>query len=484
VRRFWDPVVRPLLEALQPRRVIEVGAADGRHSQRLARWCRRQGAVLHVIDPRPEFDVAAFEASYGEAVEVHVARSLDVLAGLLPAEAVLIDGDHNWYTLFQELVTLFGESGPLPPSAPLVICHDVGWPYGRRDVYYDPDSVPEAHRQPLQKGGLRPDQSGLTPLGLNRGFYHAVQEGGPKNGTRTAIQDALADRLDQFRVLWLDVLHGLGILVPRPLLVRCPALEPVLDSLQLSPGWKALAGIVEHERIEGAIALQQLAALRGERAPVPAGERPFTTSIPRELARTIQGGAMDYRYKGRRMVLHPFDLANYLALLGELRPGTVFEIGALEGGRTLWLADVLRAQGQVGNVVAVDLVPPPGLDDPCIRSLAGDARELSTVLDDGLLAALPRPWLVIEDSAHDLVTCLAVLEFFDRHLRSGDYVVIEDGNAASLLPEQAGSEPAAPSRAIARFLAGRGAAYEIDARCCDRFGYNATANPNGWLRRR
>jgi cephalosporin hydroxylase len=194
---------------------------------------------------------------------------------------------------------------------------------------------------------------------------------------------------------------------------------------------------------------------------------------------------MTYRYQGRSMMLHPFDMANYQVLLGELRPATVFEIGAFEGGRTLWLADTLTAHGIAANVVAVDLVAPRGLSDPRIRCLLGDAQDLPRVLTDDLMAGLPRPFLVIEDSAHDLPTCLAVLEFFDRHMRPGDYIVIEDGNAAALLaPSGARDELAAPSQAIARFLERRGEAYEIDARYCDRFGYNATANPNGWLRRR
>ena len=44
--------------------------------------------------------------------------------------------------------------------------------------------------------------------------------------------------------------------------------------------------------------------------------------------------------------------------------------------------------------------------------------------------------------------------------------------------------PAAAGQAIAEFLSRRGEAYTVDTRYCDRFGLNATSNPNGWLRRR
>ena len=48
------------------------------------------------------------------------------------------------------------------------------------------------------------------------------------------------------------------------------------------------------------------------------------------------------------------------------------------------------------------------------------------------LADLPRPWLVVEDSEHAEKTCAEALAFFDAHLQSGDYIVIEDGVVADL----------------------------------------------------
>jgi len=485
VRRFWDPVVRPVLEAVGARHVIEIGAGDGRHTQRLARWCRRHRGRLDAIDPFPDFDVAALEAGDSRHLRVHVARSLDVLAGLLPADVVLIDGDHNWYTVYHELTTLFGEGPSLAADAPIVICHDVGWPYGRRDLYYDPASIPEDFRQPWRRGGLSPVEPGFAAIGLNAMLCHAEREGGERNGVRTAITDALRGREDEVRTVWIDVIFGLGLLVPRARLAAHPGLGEWLDRLELPPAWRTIAGIVEQERVQGMIAVQRMAALAGEPARVPAGPRPFTTAIPPPLLRTMQHGTMTSRYKGRAMLLDPFDMANYLVLLGALAPGTVFEIGVYEGGRSVWLADMMAALGLAPNVIAIDLVPPAALADPRIRCLKGDARDLGSVLDEGSLAALPRPFLVIEDSAHDAETCSAVLDFFDRHLRPGEYVVVEDGLAAAALSStDAETPPAAAAQAIAAFLARRADAYTIDATYCDRFGYNATSNPNGWLRRR
>ncbi len=73
-----------------------------------------------------------------------------------------------------------------------------------------------------------------------------------------------------------------------------------------------------------------------------------------------------------------------------------------------------------------------------------------------------------------------MLDFFDPVLASGDYIVVEDGVIQTLL-ESPG--PAGVSQAITAFLDRRGSDYEIDVSICDRFGYNVTNNPNGWLRR-
>jgi cephalosporin hydroxylase len=56
--------------------------------------------------------------------------------------------------------------------------------------------------------------------------------------------------------------------------------------------------------------------------------------------------------------------------------------------------------------------------------------------------------------------------------------LIEDG----VLDQLTGAATSAVSEFIDRFLQSRGDAYGISAKYCDRFGYNVTGNPNGWLK--
>ncbi len=480
--QFWPSVIKPVLQALDARRVIEIGAGEGRNSRHLASWAQAAGARLEIIDPAPDFDMDRLRTRFPDTLGIHRRPSLEVLPDLLPADAVLIDGDHNWYTVHHELLAIYGDAGPLDARAPVALCHDVEWPYGRRDLYYGPDRIPAEYRHEFRIGGVLPHERGLSPEGHNPTSHHAEHEGGPRNGVRTAIEDFLARRGGAFRVVWLPMLFGLAVIVPQARLEASDALAPLLDSLELSGPLRNLCKLAELERIRGT---------RLQLAPVGSGARrgvatrSFSSVLPDDVLVGLLKGSLGYRYKDRAMLLNPLDMANYLALLGQLRPAAVIEVGSLEGGRTLWLADTMAALGLDGPVISIDLLPRDHGGHPRIDARIGDARNLEAVLPAEEVRRLPRPLLVIEDSAHDEDTCAAVLRHFDPLLAVGDYVIVEDGAFRSGADSAAtASALSPPSRAIDAFLARRGEDYEIDAALCDRFGYNATFNINGWLRRR
>jgi hypothetical protein len=143
----------------------------------------------------------------------HKIPSLDVLERL-PADVYLLDGDHNWYTLYNELKLIFEN---FREKKPAILFHDVAWPYHRRDMYSAPDVIPDEFRHPHRKGGLYPGVEGLTDLrGINFEFENATHEGGEKNGVLTAIEDAIAKfELNQDYIFYkIPVFNGLGLLLP------------------------------------------------------------------------------------------------------------------------------------------------------------------------------------------------------------------------------------------------------------------------------
>jgi GT2 family glycosyltransferase len=263
VHRLWPQLIRPLLERLEPRTVVEVGVAAGENTRNLLAFCHARGAVLHAVDPEPQFDVDAVAAAFPDAFVFHRARSLDALPGLTQIDAVLIDGDHNWYTVFHELLALEETAGD---AYPLVLLHDVGWPYGRRDLYYRPDDIPALYRQPHAKTGLRPPGTDLPPV-LNADLDNALEEGRPLSGVLTAVEDFLARSHVALELTIVPGLHGLGILAPASRLDGRPALREFVDGLCSVPGLLDQLEEVERHRI-----VAETLSLSHEAAAEPPGD--------------------------------------------------------------------------------------------------------------------------------------------------------------------------------------------------------------------
>lgn len=232
-----------------------------------------------------------------------------------------------------------------------------------------------------------------------------------------------------------------------------------------------------------------LKAISDGMTPVAAREekdqatRDRRSALPLEALATIQKGTLAYTYKGIPCLKNPFDFALYTKLLQETKPKTIIELGSHSGGSALWLADLLTTFDSDGHVYSIDIRPVANLQDRRITFLAGDVLHLEQVLPAGLLANLPRPLLVIEDTAHRYETTIAALRFFAPHLAPGEYILIEDGIVNDLAPIGYEEFMDGPNRAIFSFLKETGGRYAIDTDYCDYFGHNFTYNTNGYLRR-
>ena len=248
--RFWEPVVQPLLARLEPRTLIEIGSDHGPNTRRLLEFCVEKTALLYVIDPLPKYNVNDWLEEFPDNLVFHEAPSLDVLPTLPTVDVVLIDGDHNWHTVINELRLLAQTASKNARSFPLVLLHDVGWPYGRRDLYYEPDRIPPAERQPYEKAGLRLGRSELDPDGgLNRHRFNATHEGGPHNGVRTAIEDFRSEVELDLELVVVPGINELGILFPTDLGTRAPDVVEFIYELR-APALTEMLSVVETARLE------------------------------------------------------------------------------------------------------------------------------------------------------------------------------------------------------------------------------------------
>jgi hypothetical protein len=197
----------PCLDAVGARSVVEVGAFAGDLTRVLVQWAAASGARVVAIDPEPQDALVELDRERDE-LELIRETSLEALPRIPLPDAIVIDGDHNYYTVSQELKRI-GERAQ-GRDLPLLLFHDVCWPHGRRDDYFAAEEIPDDFRQPMadDQGGIFPGDPGLVPGGLPYP-RSAAREGGPRNGVLTAAEDFVAER-EGLRLVVVPVFFGFG----------------------------------------------------------------------------------------------------------------------------------------------------------------------------------------------------------------------------------------------------------------------------------
>ncbi len=51
MRLFWETVIEPIFEILQPGVIVEIGSSAGGNTSNILEYCRRSGAKLHIVNP-------------------------------------------------------------------------------------------------------------------------------------------------------------------------------------------------------------------------------------------------------------------------------------------------------------------------------------------------------------------------------------------------------------------------------------------------
>lgn len=241
----------PVMKAARAKNILEIGIESGKSTQALLEYVQKMGGRLDCVDPTPlpEFDSESLRSKAEGRFHFHNDLSLRILPDLPRFDAALIDGDHNWYTVYNELLQIEALHWHDPIQQPVIFVHDIGWPYGRRDLYYDPASIPEEFRHSHEQKGILPNRSELIEgKGLNQQLWNADHEGGLKNGVLTGVEDYLAETALEYRFINLPMYYGLGILVTEQRLKKNESLQHTLDEYELSPSANKLLSHLEHLR--------------------------------------------------------------------------------------------------------------------------------------------------------------------------------------------------------------------------------------------
>ncbi len=203
-----DSIIKEYVKDFGYKTLCEIGSCQGIVADRMLELAQTE---ISIIDPCQDGNLLK-KYEHNERVKVYKGLSLDILPKILNGfDCILIDGDHNWYTVYNELRII--KERKLLNKGGTIFLHDVGWPYGRRDMYYFPESIPAEFRKPYANRGIVQGQSELSDTGgINVFGNNALFEYGSKNGVLTAIEDHIKEHEGRYEFCNYIDDNGLGVL--------------------------------------------------------------------------------------------------------------------------------------------------------------------------------------------------------------------------------------------------------------------------------
>lgn len=198
--------------AASVRSVVEVGSEEGLFTDVLLGWASDHDGRVTAVDPAPSERVRQL-ARTSPLLDLSEATSHQALETLPPHDAYLLDGDHNYFTVRGELDRIAVRCAA-DDVHPLVLLQDIGWPTGRRDMYYNPDALPADAVLDHSYEGAVPWSDEPVGFGGFRGAGHfavARANGGPGNGVLTALEDFLAEQ-PGYRAELVPYCFGLAVI--------------------------------------------------------------------------------------------------------------------------------------------------------------------------------------------------------------------------------------------------------------------------------
>ena len=126
---------------------------------------------------------------------------LNKLKNIQNYDAIFLNDDANWYTIYNELNIIKNNNEEFPL---VFICNNV-FPNQKRDSYRNPKIIPKEFLNEFS------DEFIYNNISLYDGLFHAIDENTPKNGVLTAIADFLSEN-DSIALSNIKFIDGITIL--------------------------------------------------------------------------------------------------------------------------------------------------------------------------------------------------------------------------------------------------------------------------------
>ena len=190
---FYDLSIIPaILKKFKVNNIILSGIHDKNVLNQIVYHCDSNNASFTSIDSE-----VSYEGNFDENI-------LNVLNSYAEYDAIFINDDPNWFTVYNELNIIKENNLEFPL---VFICNNV-FPHKRRDSYINPQIIPEEYQneysQELELNG---------EITINDALYHATNEFTVKNGVLTAIEDFLNENRS-IGIMDIKLINGITILYP------------------------------------------------------------------------------------------------------------------------------------------------------------------------------------------------------------------------------------------------------------------------------
>ncbi|RLA84541.1 MAG: hypothetical protein DRG78_01185 [Epsilonproteobacteria bacterium] len=258
MKNYW-PFLRELVEIINPKSVCEIGSERGLTSQLLGQVFKNI-EKLHIVDP---FINKELKENKPDNMILHEEISLEFLKKELEVELYLIDGDHNYYTVKNELLGV--QKNRNNKQKTFILMHDVSWMWARRDMYYNADSIPDTNENKYNTSlNLENKENVKYGFPSADSYSISIKDGGSKNGVLTAIEDFVKESDLKWNFSYIPSLWGLGFLwlednFTEEEVIKINLILNKLDSL------KEFFGILEANRLRLLQGLDEWKGLSEER---------------------------------------------------------------------------------------------------------------------------------------------------------------------------------------------------------------------------
>ena len=147
-----------------------------------------------------DINISLIDSNATTSKNVIKGNELNILKNFKDFDAIFINGDSNWYTVYNELNIIKKNNVEFPL---VLICNNL-FPNMRRDSYIDPKIIPSEFLNEYT------DELDIDGINIKDGLYHAVDDNSPKNGVFTAIEDFLSEN---YNVDMLDLKLTCGVTI-------------------------------------------------------------------------------------------------------------------------------------------------------------------------------------------------------------------------------------------------------------------------------